>query len=496
MLLQAILDQLPLEQYHVLRQVSKAVCQRTTQHVPYITLRLSDSSSTEQVQQGCQLMQGLSPVGKIHIDIAVEVATEVFELAMQLLSQRSTPVTELHLLSFYGHGNVASLQSLQHLLPNLQTLVIRGITVDDLVRDLQQLAAAAAADSFEGWPLQSLTLEWNNQCHWKLYSAAVQHLATAFPNLQQLDIRVPDIGFYLEPIPQLEDAAAMTENDLALLDPKHLIFCSCGLDSAAMYVFSHPEYTPAAIEREAATAAVAAIASLANAMIQLKQLQTLTVTEVPDIWRLRTRDDSSEPPVAAVAIAAAAPDTIIQAGSGLLPSAAAAAFSTLEDLGCWLLQHHPKLLDLRICTDEAAVKGKGCSLSWQCNRKLQPAGSHQTPLIAGSSNSSKLTPIDMSVAAGVEHYLHRYSATDFADQLSHYSSRPADDVMGHISSLALKIVYSDCLILPDLLENLKSLKHLEVSWIHSTLTRVDQADFAMPEILVETCHAVRIPIGI
>lgn len=95
---------------------------------------------------------------------------------MQLLSQRCNAVQELHLLADHQAGSSVSsshsitpppwaaasvrsglaclptLQPHQYLIPLLHSLVIEGITVQDMGNDLRQLTAAGV----KGWRLRNL----------------------------------------------------------------------------------------------------------------------------------------------------------------------------------------------------------------------------------------------------------------------------------------------------------------------------------------------------
>lgn len=137
---QAVLQHVDITDHTSLRLVSHSVCQRINQHTPYLTLLLSEKTSISQVQQWFQATQRLQHVSSLHIHINSDISAEMFELAIQLLSQRSSNIRELHLLeSGVAHSaiiteraSIPSLQHLQHLLGSLQTLVIQNISVKDL----------------------------------------------------------------------------------------------------------------------------------------------------------------------------------------------------------------------------------------------------------------------------------------------------------------------------------------------------------------------------
>lgn len=129
------------------------------QHVPYITLRLSGSSSSEQLQQWHHATRKLQHVRSIHIRIVGEVPSEAFELAMQLLSQSYNSINELVAVCTpdcgksynSSRGRLITLQPVKHIVSKLETLLIKGIAVVSLADDLQALAAAAEEE--ESWQL-------------------------------------------------------------------------------------------------------------------------------------------------------------------------------------------------------------------------------------------------------------------------------------------------------------------------------------------------------
>lgn len=164
--LQAVLRQLSSQDYASLRQVSRTVSKHTTQHVPYISMLLSENSSADQLQQWCQATSNMQHPSSIHVFLAGVISADLFDLAIQQLSQRNCPVTELHISASAGDKDniavcTATLQPLQHLLPHLHTLVIEGAAIRDLPNairsDLHHLAAEAA--TAKTWPLQNLTLD-------------------------------------------------------------------------------------------------------------------------------------------------------------------------------------------------------------------------------------------------------------------------------------------------------------------------------------------------
>lgn len=222
--LQAVLQHLKARDHASLRHVSQLICKRTTPHVPHVTLLLHDSSSTEQLQQWFQAVRQLQHVSAVHVQVTGDLSADVFGTAMQLLSQQFKSITELHLMAYAGdvtwrvdwglatqaRGYVQSIKGLQHVVSNLQTLVIEGTAVEDMGSDIQQLTAAAVASS--GWQLQKLTLnaEWRHPYYTfdavdestpylgSGFANAVMQLPSAFPNLQQLAIRIPPIDTQYE----------------------------------------------------------------------------------------------------------------------------------------------------------------------------------------------------------------------------------------------------------------------------------------------------------
>lgn len=105
---------------------------------------------------------------------------------------------------------------------------------------------------------------------------------------------------------------------------------------------------------------ITATAALVNAALQLKDLQVLKVTNASDIWKLY-------PPYTCAAKATAQQAALIAdvlaAGELCTLSAAAEALATLNKCGCWLLQHHPVLMELHISTQkqDGACPGSGSS---------------------------------------------------------------------------------------------------------------------------------------
>lgn len=208
--IQVVLQQLSSQDYASLRQASRLLCKHITQHVPYISLMLSGSSTRSQLQQWHKATKRLRHVSCLHFYVAGEVPEKVFDAAMLVLSQHrrnSYRVTELHLLAASTINRhiikavIPTVQPLERLLPHLQALVIDGITVESMTSDLEQLAATAATS---GSPLQRLTLNayWSpdivelvDGCYWRSVITSMMHVVTIAPELQQLSISLPPLSF-------------------------------------------------------------------------------------------------------------------------------------------------------------------------------------------------------------------------------------------------------------------------------------------------------------
>lgn len=88
--------------HHVnLRQVSQAVSKHTTQHLPYITMRLAEFSSVllsnDQLQQWYQATRQLQHVTIVRPLVSSSVTAEIFHYAVELLLQQSVADTELQI---------------------------------------------------------------------------------------------------------------------------------------------------------------------------------------------------------------------------------------------------------------------------------------------------------------------------------------------------------------------------------------------------------------
>lgn len=136
-----------------------------------------------------------------------------------------------------------------------------------------------------------------------------------------------------------------------------------------MYVTNHQKLS----------AEVTVVAAVFNAMLQLQHLEKLTITDLPDIWKVEagalaadtggrvallnagTKTDGGDARLSAV----------LDGGRLLSVSAAAAALSTLDDCGRWLLQHHSALSTLQISTEmiyskltDSSYSERNWSMSW------------------------------------------------------------------------------------------------------------------------------------
>lgn len=516
-----------------LRQVSRAICQRTTQHVPYIILRLSDSSSRDQLQQWCHTTQHFQHVVSIHILITGTIPAQVFEQTMQLLLERKDMITELHLLaaaampwaitSSSKHARVSTLQPLQHVIGQLKTLVIKGILVANMARDMRQLAASAALA--EGnWQLQQLTLcvLWHQgqPSHWYQFSTAIRQLTAAVPNLQRLEICVPFLGVRAKPQCSFQKGSIIIPSD-----NQGTIYCfenstnsSNGHDAAgdaAVVAAVQPdandqedeaahdadEFLPSNnFELNAACKLLAAVAGLADAVLQLQHLKVLVVTGLPDIWQPQAPGVSFTTMVEMAAAAGYVPLDIERLQS---VAAAAAAFVTMDDYGCWLLQHHPALKKVHISNRQT-----NWEMSWQrqqleqsqnqshggssccrdglsvhtcaaCNTgKQQSAAAAAAEPVSAPRRLSEITTArfvcskDDSDSSAVLHTAHH--------QITCYS-RP-DNSISHVPDALCQIISCDIVVyhhqangLAEALRSMKSLKHLKVGFIELSSLRSGSA---------------------
>lgn len=471
--------------------VSRSISKRTTQHLPHLFLRLSDQTTTQQVQQWFQATHQLHYVPTMHMLISSKVTGGVFELAVQLLSQHAN-IKELHILSALnkseascmpGMDSLPSLQPLHHLLHYLHTLVIDGVTVECMANDLQQLSAASV--SKKGWQLQKLAInaDWRpgNELLWSEFSKGMQYLGQAFPDLRSLSMRHP----LLTPIPDF----AYNGTDPAPDETEiHAINFLLGVVNRAEPVDA--EYAEA-YWRELQLSTAAAMVAVASTVLHIKTLQCLTIVELPDMWRRRqvqiAYTDPSLQALASTAArdkAAAVAEAMLKAR--LLPpvtSAATVTFQTLDEYGCWLLQQHPELIKVAISTER-----KGLAMSWQKQQSQQQKQQQLSlqemfainlaisgvtaprPMVDKSTNS-----LAGSLAEGIkwriDHLSHQHSGSKTHASVEFintrvYSFRPATQFMSHISSCHLALKMADTPGLAELLGNLKALKHLKVSSWH------------------------------
>lgn len=184
-------------------------------------------------------------------------------------------------------------------------------------------------------PLKSLVLQaaWSypQATPWSNFKPTLQQLTQLFPNLHKLDLKVPLLQYRFDIFPPVQ-AQHLQQRDAG----------TPGLPGTAV------------------------VAAVLNAVLQLPQLEALSITQAPDIWTVCSPLETVSHGTAEDIRQVAAVDTAFP--MGLLPSvsAAAAAFDTLDDCGCWLLQHHPSLADLHIHTTDP-----GMGMSWQRQPDMQ-----------------------------------------------------------------------------------------------------------------------------
>lgn len=471
--MQTVLRYLSCQDYASLRQVSQSVSQLTTQHVPYIILRLSEGSSSDQLQKWSHATRQLQHVDSVHVHVVDTVNKHVFESAVQLLSHPARNIRGLHLIgvkladdrhlrdqadshlfddpprarfpaTVSDPAFIYTLLPLQQLIGRLQTLVVKGIGVEDVLGDFEQLAAAATTTG--PWQLQSLTWDvaWTYSSFLfktsAIFLSVVKHWVQAFPQLKQLSISVPP------------------------LKPPTLIG-------------NYPDRPGMQLSM---------IQAVATAVVQLKGLEAVTVTGLPDIWSEAVHAEVIDP----------------EAASEGVDVQVAAPVTTLDEYGCWLLQHHSQLRDLHICTDPT-----GFGMYWQkqhtpwVSSDVGGSSMASAGIDAATAPGAILASIHASVDFGyrpgasrdLDSDLETEAATNrlaqlqanysagsstssqansniVADhaikQLSEYSPRSAAYIWSHISSLrlTLKERHIDCL--NGLMFKLKSLKHLEVRMRH------------------------------
>lgn len=413
-------------------------------------MRLTEASSDEQLSRWHQATRQLRHVTSIHIQVAGKVSADMFDSAMQLLSQSFPKVAELQLLGEDAVRRTSSfkpfpaciptLQPLGHLMGRLEALVIQGMTNGDIAQDLLQLAASTAIDCRQ---LRELTLQWRypSATLWSDFLKVVKQLPLTFPVLQQLHLCFP--AFAIIPL----DADSADDIAEALQDVDD--------DNEQDVPSGHQHLVRSAI-----------VAALVNAVMQMDCLKVLSIQNVPDMWHwsmyVQPLGTSSPADAATAAIVNATID------GGRLPdaSAAVAAFPTLDHIGCWLLQHHVSLKRLQIATDT------GCSISWQRPPQQQQLNSDHG-MCSTLSNSSTVSATQEGEAELVDACISHDTITTFwPDTVSSpwqlYSFRP-DALMQCVSKCQLRLErdsteheYKD---MSDLLGpwiSLKGLKHLEV----------------------------------
>lgn len=101
----------------------------------------------------------------------------------------------------------------------LTKLVVKGLSVRNLVKDLQQLTATKAAAEAP-WQLHELVLHarCDARSHWSEYAHVLQQLTTAFRSVKRLNIAVPWLTYTLgKTVPveaeAVEAAAHASESD-------------------------------------------------------------------------------------------------------------------------------------------------------------------------------------------------------------------------------------------------------------------------------------------
>lgn len=360
-----MIELLTLSELTNLRQVSRGISKVVRQYIPYITLWLHEGADTEWVQQWYEATHQLRTVGSVHINAVGAISPEVFALVMQLLSQRPD-VKDLHLLGC-SSCSTPTLQPLRFVLPQLRSLVTRDISVDDLLQDLEQLAAAAAATSSrEGWQLQSLICDVVDKGlagvgtpehpQWLRLCNEVVILATVFPRLKNLDLQhgYNNIAFFG---PFADHLGAATTAALAQTR------------SGLPY---HRGYDLKACAKQLADIAV--IAAIATAVMRLSNLKVMRIGQMPDVWEHQARTPQLSAAVQHVLSSAALLEVAFLLAtvrkdptSKRCPAARAmsTALSTLDDFGCWLLQQHPTLEELYIGCGQKSLWQKQSTWSWK-----------------------------------------------------------------------------------------------------------------------------------
>lgn len=462
---QAVLKHLTSEDLVSLRQVSRSVCKLTNRLLPYICLRLSEGTRLKHLKQWCRATRQLQGVAIVRMYISGKVDSKVFAKAVEKLSERPC-ITELHVVAATvsqvsnssdnntvdvwtvkaDKAHIPTLASLKLLFGQLRTLVIQGITVDDLSKDLEKLSRAAAEQHEEAaevigpltveyeqrrqptgvteaaasavpgqWQLQRLTIDIDWRCvdsdtrPWPpedgcircRFSLAMQHMVEAFPHLQQLCLRMPESLYSGFPFGiKAKSAEAYADDDdydyttiVTDYDEQHYTW----LDEAD-YDEDIADHDVDNNYVATGAASVAAVTALISGTLQLHSLQKLVVTNLPDVWKPHTFYPFDQPTVhtSAIQITAKVPEANFETISPVPPAAAAAAaaFWTMDDCGGWLLQHHRKLQDVLMTT------ARGCTMAWQQQV--------QQPLSAPAGSGNNDLSVD-SLAAGLVALRARWS---------------------------------------------------------------------------------------
>lgn len=450
--LQAALHHLDLQDHISLRLINHSVCKRATQQISCISMRLTEASSDEQLSQWHQATRQLQHVTSIHVHVAGKVTAEVFDSAMQLLSQSFNKVSELHLLGEdavrYSWGldaykaSIPTLQPLSHLIGNLEILVVADIAIANIAHDLENLAASEATG---GRQLRRLSLQWSypEDTLWFEFQKAMQQLPRTFPELQQLQVWYPQL--VIKPL-EAVDADAIADQ-------------LCGETGRP--------WSPPGDEHLVRSAMIAAVA---NAVMQMECLESMSIAYAPDMWESSMWVPPLGPCEPADAAGTAVVDATLDGGTLNSASAAVAAFPTLDHTGCWLLQHHGSLRELHISTETS------CSISWR--RPLQHlllSSDHSRSNLPGCGIASAT---EQAAAEVVDAAIgHDALFTEWPRWIKSpwplYSFRP-DYLMQHVSRCQLRLRQTmnygrwDCdvatLLGPWI--DMKGLKHLEVMYSH------------------------------
>lgn len=396
---------------------------------------------------------------------------------MRLLSERKN-ILELQFQSSCSRDGTehclrsACILTLEPLIPlfdQIQSLLLyETLTIADAAGNLRKLAAAAPTG---GWKLQQLTLHarWCGPSpediditSWQDVSVALGHLSTCFPLLRQMDLKLPWVY------------------DSTRFETAREVYANHWLPNIAM------------------------VAALANAVARLRRIQVMTLTGVPEIWLLPR--PLTEVPEESLLYSPADTAADIEAANALLApglitsvKAAAATFPTLEALGGWLVHHLPTLQSLQLqaygrsawpAMFSSSDKMTGVVMSWHQKQQHPNSSSHcraavsttaaTTAAAMGWSQSRaentkwcmRVTQAEYSPDPGADGLpgddstgsvrSHMSIRSKFCDWLSCYSSRPASELMCHISSCYLSLNLCDIDGLADLLVDMKCLKILEV----------------------------------